>query len=1163
MRKKNKWKKLLLFFILVLVTGIGLWQESIETQVNGAEKIQGKVTLRLIFTTDLHGQVTSKDYEQGTDYHAGGLAQAYDLILQAREEAGEEYSFTFDLGDVLYDVTTEYIMGQDKEILQPIYEAMSYIGYDAITLGNHDFDYGKDYIVNQLVQSGLEEKTVVSNLFDSISGENVFLENMLITRELEISSGQKAKITVGIIGETIPVLSSKTESYKGVWKTEDIVANVEKQAAALKEQGADLVVVLSHSGLGSEQPMVNAKNVSYALTKIPEVDVVLCGHEHNIFPGEGTDLSYTGLSRLDAKSGLVNGKTLIMASDRGRSIGIADITLMQKNKNDWSVVEQKAEVRKVSDYKPTEQEQISHLLTDWDKELSAYAEEEIAKVKEGEVLHNYFGMVEDNAALQLVNEAKISYTMHYISTKNQKYKDYPVIAASSYYSYGVNDATEYIHIEDSVTEASLSSIVPYNQYIGIYEITGAQLREWLEWTASAYVQTNGEDALVFDDDMLQVMKTTELLPLVKAEWEQKLNQFYIFDGIYYEIDPYYPARYSVDGVKINESHRVVRLKYNGKHIEDTDVFVLACDLITQPAPVNNWADSQKIYSSYNKVQDKLTEYLLLNARLGEIEVQADNNWSVALHNEYRYILPVSVKAGELSKEADWYEGLVLERGEKDYYAAKSLYKGIDVNGPTIVVSPLVTGYSRKPYEVLVQVSDESQIFHIKYCNGERSANAAEWEKAKTLSDGKIKIQSNDFYTIMAEDVYGNRSVYTFLVNNIVQDILDVPEINTYTNRKSEISGTAESSITVVIETENGIYETKTLANGVFSCAIPSQESGKVVTVYTKDTVKDKETGEERVLMSERVEVKVKRTGANQPTVHSFANNDTLLSGNTNDTDAMVVVLVDNVVYVPRNGGKELFLSADEFEHDQNEYIIVETDYIKQENNNFSIMISSQPIGKTLQVYSIDHLGRRSRVTTVSVQDAAPEAPQVYDIAHVEKQIKGVVTTTQKDQKATVYITIGKRTYKIQADETGYFCLNFQEQLKQKQRITVVAEDVRNGVPCRSVETVVTVMDVMRYDDGHSRFVLEDVTTKSNTISGKYLPNTEVYISIPKTSGNQLITVQTDKNGEFSYKLIRKLRENDAVYVFARYASNGTFADVSKLTVYAEGKGENTSLASAN
>ena len=1160
MRKKNKWKKVLLFLALVAMTGAGFRQSTIEKQVIGAETVQGDVTLRLIFTTDLHGQITSKDYEQGTNYHAGGLAHAYDLILQAREEAGQDYSFTFDLGDVLYDVTTEYIMGQDKEMLQPVYEAMSYIGYDAITLGNHDFDYGKEYIVNQLAQSGLEEKTVVSNLFDSISGENVFLENMLITRELETTAGKKAEITVGIIGETIPVLSSKTESYKGIWKTEDIVANVTKQAEALKEQGADLVVVLSHSGVGSANPALNDKNVSYALTKIPEVDVVLCGHEHNVFPGTGTDAAYAGLSGVDAENGLVNGKTFIMASDRGRSIGIADITLTQEKKNEWVITEQSAEVRKVSEFKTTEQEQISRLLADWDKELSAYAEEEIAQVKEGEVLHNYFGMVEDNAALQLVNEAKISYTMNYIHTKNQKYKGYPVIAASSYYSYGVNDATEYIHIEDSITAASLNSIVPYNQYIGIYEITGAQLKEWLEWTASAYVQTNGEDVIVVDDSMRQVMKTTELLPLVKEEWEQKLNQFYIFDGIYYEIDPYYPARYSVDGVKINESNRIARLKYNGKTVEATDVFVLACDLITQPTPVNNWADSQKIYSSYNKVQDKLTEYILLRTKEKGLEVTSDNNWSVAFLHQYRYILPVSTEAGELPQKAEWYEGLVLEREEKNYYIAKSLYNGIDINAPTIIVSPLVNGYTRNAYEILVQVSDESHLFSVKYCSGERSANAVEWETTRYVSDGKIKVTENGPYTIMAEDVYGNRSILTFLVDNIVEDILTVPEVNTYTNRKTEISGTAERGVLVVIETEDGIYETKAYGNGEFSCEIPPQESGKLVTVYAKDTVKDKETGEERVLMSDRVEVKVKRTGANQPTVNPFTNNTTLLSGNTNDADAMVVVLVDKVVYVPRNGGRELFLSAEEFEHDKNNYIIVETDYIKQENHNFSIIISPQKIKKKLQVYSIDHLGRRSKVTEVSVQDAAPEAPQVYDIAHVEKQIKGMVTTTQKDQNVTVYVTIGQRTYKIQADETGYFCLNFQEQLKQKQHITVVAEDIRDGVACRSVETVMTVMDVMRYDDGYSRFVLEDITTDSLTVSGKYLPNTEVCISIPKTSGNQLVTVKTDKNGNFSYKLIRKLKENDVVYVFARYASNGTFADVSKLIVCADGEGAASSLA---
>ena len=79
---------------------------------------------------------------------------------------------------------------------------MKYVGYDAITLGNHEFDYGYDYILNQLDGSGLRDITIVSNVTDARTGEYPFLENMLITRKLKTRTGKEVEVKIGIIGQT-------------------------------------------------------------------------------------------------------------------------------------------------------------------------------------------------------------------------------------------------------------------------------------------------------------------------------------------------------------------------------------------------------------------------------------------------------------------------------------------------------------------------------------------------------------------------------------------------------------------------------------------------------------------------------------------------------------------------------------------------------------------------------------------------------------------------------------------------------------------------------------------------------------------------------------------------------------------------------------------------
>ena len=157
-----------------------------------------------------------------------------------------------DAGDTLYDYTTEYIFAEDQSEIQPIYKAMAMVGYDAITLGNHDFDYGYDYILRQLDVTGLRDFTVVSNVTDSKTGEYPFLEYMLISRNMETSTGEVVEVKVGIIGQTIPTLTSKTHSYKGILKTEDMVVNAKEKALKLKEMGADVIIALSHTGIEPE-----------------------------------------------------------------------------------------------------------------------------------------------------------------------------------------------------------------------------------------------------------------------------------------------------------------------------------------------------------------------------------------------------------------------------------------------------------------------------------------------------------------------------------------------------------------------------------------------------------------------------------------------------------------------------------------------------------------------------------------------------------------------------------------------------------------------------------------------------------------------------------------------------------------------------------------------
>ena len=1102
---------------------------NIHAKSSGKEEAE----LRFIFTTDIHGQLNSKDYETGLDYGIGGLARAYDLIMQARNELPGNNSFTFDVGDTLYDYTTEYIFAEDQNEIQPIYRAMALVGYDAITLGNHDFDYGYSYILRQLKGSGLMNKTIVSNVVDSKTDEYPFLENMLITREVKTTSGKKAKVTIGVIGETIPHLNGKTDNYTGILKTEDIVINVEKQAVKLKEQGADIIVVLAHSGIGDENPELNFKNVSYALTKIDEVDMILCGHEHRNFPTTDKTSPYLSLPGVDKTTFLVNGKNLVMANDRGRSIGLVDLKV-DVSGDKVKIVNRESNLRYVSDYKTTENEEMRTLYGSWETEFLKYANDIIGELGKGEKISNFTGILEDTTAIQLINDAKRSHALRYINTQAKQYKDYPVVSVSSYYSYGLKSETDYVNISDKFTEADLAIIQPYNNYLYLYEITGAQLKEWLEWTASAFETTNGTKKWS-NKTMSELMSSSGLRSLIKEEWLTDWSSFYIFDGVDFTINPTFEPRYDISGNKINNSNRVTNITYNGKEVTNDTKLIMASNKITGPKEANKGIETQYISKSFYRTQAILSDYIRILSKTGSILPTPDNNWKVNLTDrEFLIMLPT---IGDVdAKKSPWYiKDLKTENGYT-YYKAKSVIASSDTTPPNLYIVPTVIDSTGTGYDVVVDGIDVSGIKKIRYMSGDYGLDFENWDMQSEIQGNSFKANYNGTYSVLAEDNNGNKIVKKIVIDNISDQVIATPKVETYTNRKSAIKGTGEPHTKIVISANTGIYETKILSNGSFSYALPSQPSGSKVTIYAKD----EKTGRE----SKKVSVTVKRTGPNQPKLNYVYNISETITGYINDDDATVVALVGDNVYVAKKGGKDRYMgSVDLYDEDKN---IIETD-ITIMDNKYTIYIPYLNTGETISVYNIDHLNRISRVNTTKVAELGPNLPIVNQVSNVERVISGNVSSTTKNTIFNVYVEVNGRTYNGSSDKKGNFSVSLDEQLQSGQEIYVYATDEYLGRERTSGIKKVIVEDIDGLTTSSNEILtIDGLTNKENYITGRYhIGNETIYIATIKkvrnTLSNELYQVTTDESGEFSLLLDETLKSGTKIYAMARFVDGPIIA----------------------
>lgn len=999
-----------------MLTGVGLV---------GSKEVQAADTadLRLMFTSDIHGQVTTEDYETGRIYTEGGLSRTATLIKQAKAEVNSANSLLFDLGDSLYDYTTDYIYESNSNAIQPIYTAMSKLGYDAVTLGNHDFDYDLNYIKKQLTGSGMAGKVVLSNVTDANTGAHIWAENKIITKNLKTASGQTISVKVGLIGETVPTLSKKRTSYKGVLNGEDIVANVKAQVPKLQKQGADIIVVLAHSGVGEEKPAELDANTGYALTKITGVDAVLCGHLHTDFPSTtGEETKFDNLPGVNLKTGLVNGKPLVQIQNRGASLGVVDLNV-SKSGNKVSVASSSTDIRKVTANTEVNQT-INGALGSWSKTFLADCSQILSEVDGSTQLQNYFGTMEDSDAIQLLNTIKISYGLRYINTKKTEYKNYPVVAASSYLKYGSSDGDDYVDIQDEFKKSNMYDLVNYRTGLYLYEMTGAQIRTWLEWTAGCYEQA-GKNLIRKEDNSsnvatqsaLEVQKqdtTLKQLPslddildydsskpfqfTLQTDYLEDWSKFFVFDGLEYQIDTRVAPCYDEDGNKINNTKRVTSLTRNGKAIKDTDKFVVMCHRLPDNTLFKTMNPKKIISTSTETYRAYIQDYIEKISMTGTIKPMQDDNWGVTYTDDYNYLLQSSAKAERYVGSKKW---LVQSLGGGDsykYYLANPSKKTTtDTTGPCLSTVIKDESETNKTVAVLIQATDKSGIASIRYAEGKYSASNAVWKTATKLTGNVLNCAKNEVYSICATDGKGNNTVNYVKITNINKSMLAAPVVDTYTNRKTSITGKAEAGAVVYFKIESGkTYSTTATSKGTFSYKLPPQKAGTRIFVYVVDS---------KGMTSARTIVTVKRTGPNKPKLSKVYTNKKTVTGNVNDTYAYPMVLVGGkTIYVPNANVKALYKKSTYY---KKKYKVVVGRFTLSNSGKFTLTLPDYLKAKTtVELKTVDAVARASLATHVNVTQAKPVLPTVGSVSNMTKTVK--VYTKEKCTKAGV--KIGKKTY---------------------------------------------------------------------------------------------------------------------------------------------------------
>ncbi|MDG4810179.1 5'-nucleotidase C-terminal domain-containing protein [Micromonospora sp. WMMD1120] len=247
--------------------------------------------LTLLGTSDTHGNVYNWDYYRDAEYDDSkhndiGVAKLATLINQIRRERRGRATLVLDAGDTIQGTPLATYYAKQEPITatgekHPMARAMNVIDYDAVTLGNHEFNYGLPLLDLWIRQLGFP--ALAANAINAKTGKPAFLPYVI--KKVSLGLGAPT-LRVGILGLTNPGVAIWDKgNVEGRLRFDDMVATAAKWVPIMRDRGADLVLVSAHGGdsgtssYGPELP--NENPVALIAQQVPGIDAILFGHAHN------------------------------------------------------------------------------------------------------------------------------------------------------------------------------------------------------------------------------------------------------------------------------------------------------------------------------------------------------------------------------------------------------------------------------------------------------------------------------------------------------------------------------------------------------------------------------------------------------------------------------------------------------------------------------------------------------------------------------------------------------------------------------------------------------------------------------------------------------------------------------------------------------------------
>ncbi len=450
-----------------------------------------QICLRILATTDLHMNICGYDYYRDQPNDLSGLPRAADLIAALRASA--DNSLLVDNGDFLQGTPMGDYVALEKGVApgrpHPAIAAMNRLGFDAGTLGNHDFNYGLDFLTDTL--AGAAFPIVSANVMRRAPrgqgpDEPLLAPYAILDRHLRDRAGDSHALRIGIIGFLPPQITTwDRHQLHGRITTRDIVETAMIQVARMKAEGADVILALCHSGIGPAHHASGMENAAVPLAAVDGIDALVTGHSHMVFPSERFD----GHQATDTLRGTIHGKPAVMSGAGASHLGAIDLALERRG-NRWQVVSGAAVAHPVNRPHPP----VDRKGPGDGAVRSAIARDHaatLAYIRRGvgataQPLDTHFAQIAPSRALALIADAQRDHLRRVLA--DSRLAALPLLsAASPIKAGGWHGPDHYTNVPaGKLTVRSVADLYCFPNRIAAVRVSGRDLRNWLERAAGMF-----------------------------------------------------------------------------------------------------------------------------------------------------------------------------------------------------------------------------------------------------------------------------------------------------------------------------------------------------------------------------------------------------------------------------------------------------------------------------------------------------------------------------------------------------------------------------------------------------------------------------------------------------------------------------------------------------